>query len=383
MNTPAYNHSLDHSHHVFIHLTNGRVWCIPDGYEVLDSSLEDIKFNLHPKYTDEQIAQLDDAKQRVGLNGVSFYPGYVGLNNIKDTDGFNVLIQTLARIKPIRNFFLKPENLVKAKSPVVHTFGELIRKMYNHRNFKGHVSPHEFLQAVNVASNKKFKIGAATDPLELFTWFVNHTHMELGGTTKKQTIITKTFQGSVTVHTEMVELDTENARQQERVTHKDTKTIPFMFLTLDIPPAPLFKDEYERNLIPQVSLFTLLEKYDGKTETATPSKTGLVEKKRYEIQKLPEYLIFHMKRFSKNFFFKEKNPTIVSFPITNLEFQNKKYDLISNIRHEGDSNQGHYTVHVQHNAIEKWYLMSDLDVKQVMPEEVSISESYMQCYVQK
>jgi hypothetical protein len=36
---------------------------------------------------------------------------------------------------------------------------------------------------------------------------------------------------------------------------------------LDIPPAPLFKDEQERNLIPQVSLFTLLSKYDGKTET--------------------------------------------------------------------------------------------------------------------
>jgi U4/U6.U5 tri-snRNP-associated protein 2 len=90
-----------------------------------------------------------------------------------------------------------------------------------------------------------------------------------------------------------------------------------------------------------------------------------------------------MKRFSKNNFFKEKNPTIVSFPITNLEFNQARYDLISNVRHEGDSDKGQYTVHVNHKALDKWYLLNDLDVKQVMPEEVSISESYMQVYCKK
>jgi U4/U6.U5 tri-snRNP-associated protein 2 len=60
MNTPAYIHSLDQGHHVFIHLHNGRVWCIPDGYEVIDSSLEDIKYNLNPYFTNEQIEQIDD-----------------------------------------------------------------------------------------------------------------------------------------------------------------------------------------------------------------------------------------------------------------------------------------------------------------------------------
>jgi U4/U6.U5 tri-snRNP-associated protein 2 len=128
MNTPAYIHSLDHGHHVFIHLHNGRVWCIPDNYEVIDASLEDIKFNLNPQYTDEQIEQIDNntkypispiyiniARLRVGLNGATFYPGFVGLNNIKETDGFNVVIQSLAQVKPIRNFFLKPNNLTTVR----------------------------------------------------------------------------------------------------------------------------------------------------------------------------------------------------------------------------------------------------------------------------
>ena len=31
-----------------------------------------------------------------------------------------------------------------------------------------------------------------------------------------------------------------------------TKRVPFLYLSLVVPPAPLFKDELERNLIPQV-----------------------------------------------------------------------------------------------------------------------------------
>lgn len=38
--------------------------------------------------------------------------------------------------------------------------------------------------------------------------------------------------------------------------------------------------------------------------------------KRFQLTKLPPYLIFCIKRFTKNNFFVEKNPTIVNFPIT-------------------------------------------------------------------
>ena len=41
---------------------------------------------------------------------------------------------------------------------------------------------------------------------------------------------------------------------------------PFLYLSLDIPSAPLFKDEFEQNIIPQVPLASLLAKYDGVTE---------------------------------------------------------------------------------------------------------------------
>ena len=37
--------------------------------------------------------------------------------------------------------------------------------------------------------------------------------------------------------------------------------------------------------------------------------------KRFELTKLPPYLILCFKRFTKNNFFVEKNPTIVNFPV--------------------------------------------------------------------
>jgi U4/U6.U5 tri-snRNP-associated protein 2 len=45
---------------------------------------------------------------------------------------------------------------------------------------------------------------------------------------------------------------------------------PFLFLALELPPPPLFHDELEKNIIPQVPLATILSKYDGKTIQVSP-----------------------------------------------------------------------------------------------------------------
>ena len=41
---------------------------------------------------------------------------------------------------------------------------------------------------------------------------------------------------------------------------------PFLFLTSELPPPPLFKDEFHENIIPQVSLYNILSKFNGVTE---------------------------------------------------------------------------------------------------------------------
>jgi len=59
--------------------------------------------------------------------------------------------------------------------------GELVRKIWNARNFKSHVSPHEFLQAVTNASKKKFKITEQVRRTSCFHWL---TAGSLGDETK-------------------------------------------------------------------------------------------------------------------------------------------------------------------------------------------------------
>lgn len=65
-NTHAFTHSVQHGHHVFINLRTCRVYCLPDMYEVVDSSLEDIKRALDPRFTPADISRLDKVSKPVG-----------------------------------------------------------------------------------------------------------------------------------------------------------------------------------------------------------------------------------------------------------------------------------------------------------------------------
>lgn len=86
-----------------------------------------------------------------------------------------------------------------------------------------------------------------------------------------------------------------------------------------------------------------------------------------------------MKRFYKNEFFLEKNPTIVNFPIKNLDLsdfvhskkpekKSYKYDLLANIVHEGKPESGTYRVQVRHKPTDEWFDIQDLHVNNIMPQ---------------
>jgi U4/U6.U5 tri-snRNP-associated protein 2 len=137
------------------------------------------------------------------LDGGEYMPGLVGLNNMKQNEYANVVVQALIRVQPIRDFFLRPENYTGCQSLLVQRFGELVRKVWNPRAFKGQVSPHEFMQAVMAASNKRFIIDRQSDPVEFLSWLVNSLHLDLtGGKRKKRSVITDCLQGELQVVTQ-------------------------------------------------------------------------------------------------------------------------------------------------------------------------------------
>ena len=213
------------------------------------------------------------------FNGTMYLPGIVGLNNIKANDYCNVVLQALSHVTPIRNYFLDENSYKNVKRPpgdisflLVQRFGELIRKLWNPKNFKAHVSPHEMLQAVVLCSKKKFQITEQGDAIQFISWLLNALHLALGGTKKvKSSVINKTFRGSMKIQTKKIlPPDIDDAKKTELIESGEYDWVeeetPFLYLTADLPPTPLFQDEHQENIIPQVSLFNVLEKFNGITE---------------------------------------------------------------------------------------------------------------------
>lgn len=404
-NTHAYTHSVGESHHVFLNLHTLRFYCLPDNYEIIDSSLDDIKYVLNPTFTSEQIGSMDTSdKLSRAIDGTMYLPGIVGLNNIKANDYCNVILQALSHVTPLRNYFLREINYARVKRPpgdssflLVQRFGELMRKLWNPRNFKAHVSPHEMLQAVVLWSRKKFQFTEQGDPIDFLSWFLNALHIALNGSKKRDSsIVYRSFLGSMRIYTRKIppiELEEEQKEAlllmdeyQEKVAES-----PFLYLTCDLPPPPLFKDEFRENIIPQVNLYTLLQKFNAQTEKEYKTyKENFM--KRFEITELPPYLILYIKRFTKNTFFVEKNPTIVNFPVKNVDFgdiltqevkeryTSTTYDLVANIVHDGEPGKGTYRVHVLHKGSGKWYEMQDLHVTDILPQMITLTEAYIQIY---
>lgn len=369
---------------MFMKLDTGRTYCLPEMYEVVDKSLGDIQYVLNPTFRQEDIDTIDATNTWArGLDGTEYMPGLIGLNNMKANDYANVIIQALIRITPLRDYFLKSENYAQYSTPLVERFGELVRKMWNPKAFKGHVSPHEFMQAVMAASSKRFIIDKQSDPVEFFSWLLNTLHADLtGGKRKKPSIITECLQGEIELVTEA---GTGNAQDSDQDV---VQRVPFLMLTLDLPPAPLFKDAMEKITIPQLPIFDLLTKFNG-VSVQDDVRLG---RRRMKIAKLPKYLAIHVKRFLKNQFFYEKNPTIVNFPVKSLDLsacmpvpdpQQAVYDLIANVVHEGEIHKGAYKVHIHRKAEGVWYEVQDLRMVDVLPQVVVLSEAYLQIYCRR
>ena len=135
--THAYTHSVQCGHHVFINLGSCRLYCLPDLYEVVDSSNDDIVRALNPTFTPAETMQLNfNTTLARDIFGVSYLPGFIGMNNLKQTDYVNVIVHALAHVTPLRDFFLRPENYEGSKSALVHKFGELMRKIWSKHNYK-------------------------------------------------------------------------------------------------------------------------------------------------------------------------------------------------------------------------------------------------------
>ncbi|KAJ1755468.1 U4 U6.U5 tri-snRNP-associated protein [Coemansia sp. RSA 1591] len=394
--THAYFHSINDEHHVFINLKTLHVYVLPDNYEVMDKSLNDIKDVIQPTYSTRDIMRIDDIiGHRHDLMGRPYTVGCVGLNRVKRTSYINVIIQTLAHIRPIRNFLLTLSNLDE-QPPLVRKLSMVVRRMWHAWRFKAHISPHECVQEIVVLSKGRFGLDEEADPFELLVWMLNTLH---GMVRKKKTsVVYETVRGEMQVATRKV----QDVSQDDMVEDVEAtiSTMPFLALSLELPPTPLFTnqstdDEDKQANIPQVALGTLLQRYDGTTMVET---NGLVW--QYTVTNLPMYIVCHVKRFTKHNML-EKNLTVVNFPVRNVPFgdllhvrgsTSVTYDLVVNVCHVGhqgksavdgavltEFEESPFFAYVRQGE-NSWFRVHDLWVEPVMPQMLFLSDSYIQVW---
>ena len=358
--SPAYTHAVSESHYVFVSLDKGSFHCLPDDYVVQD--IPDIRAALCPTFSAEQIRRIDFAEPSRDLFGRQYIPGFVGLSNLNKTDGINCVVQALAHVPPLRNYFLSLPSTESVSSvnasassstdrklarQVTESFAGVVRKLWSRDRFKSNVDPHELIHSISVASQKKFGVGRQCEASELMTWLLHQLHIGTGGNHKAgSSIIHETFQGMLRVTTlakkrRISPPHDEQADDFESGTDDEEKSVervegrtfslpeysveesvadsPFLMLTLDLPDKPLFRNEDGGLVIPQEPLATVLKKFDGLTFSDVITKNGASQRKQYQLRRLPDFLILCLSRFKKNDYTRVKNPTIVAFPVKNLD----------------------------------------------------------------
>lgn len=104
-------------------------------------------------------------------------------------------------------------------------------------------------------------------------------------------------------------MSTRGPKRQSKLSCREYDSL--RVLNVDLQPLSLFVKTSEK--VPQQALTDLLMKYGG----YQPNMMGL-NQVTYQLTKLPNILVVQVKRFLKNQYFTEKNPSLVMLPLDQI-----------------------------------------------------------------
>jgi len=147
-----------------------------------------------------------------------------------------------------------------------------------------------------------------------------------------------------------------------------------------------------------ISLDDCLNEF-GKTETLSEQNAWYCPRckehrraeKQFELWKVPDVLVMHLKRFSSSRNLRDKLEVKVDYPVEGLDMtpyvkdlsdgRTLIYDLIAVDNHYGGLGGGHYTAYAKNSVNGNWYDYNDSHVSQVKdPESVVSKSAYLLFY---
>ncbi|KAJ3589516.1 hypothetical protein NHX12_010361 [Muraenolepis orangiensis] len=159
------------------------------------------------------------------------------------------------------------------------------------------------------------------------------------------------------------------------------------FWDLSLPIAQ--KSSEEVTLTDCMRLLTREDVLDGEERpTCQQCKVRRKCSKKFAIQKFPQVLVLHLKRFSEPPAHARKLTTYVDFPLAELdlgEFSSADdvhavYSLYAVSNHSGNTMGGHYTAYCKNPALEQWHRYNDSRVSPMSASQVRSSDAYVLFY---
>eukprot|EP00795_Rhopilema_esculentum_P016842 gene16842-8313_t len=366
--------------------------------------------NSSPKLSRDQV---ESQGRKVATD--AYGKGLVGLRNLGNTCFMNSILQCLRNLRKLRAMFCneaKINKLLEAtpqnKGGLAKAFTNVVREMWSHCSTGVTITPHSLkLQVQKYAP--RFVGYNQQDSQEFLRFLLEGLHDDLNISREK--LKDQPSDTSSLSDTEQARAAWERYERREKSIISDlfvgqlksTLTCteckyrsltfdPFWDLSLPIPSSR----SRTSLLSGKVSLddcfkrFTQEEVLDG-DEKPTCEKCKKRRKclKQFSIERFPQILVIHLKRFS-GLRYRTKLETMIDFPLAlNLSSyaasnatrrSEAQYNLYGISNHSGGTYSGHYTAYCKHPDTDDWFYYSDSRISKLDRSRIVTEEAYVLFY---
>lgn len=335
--------------------------------------------------------------------------GLNGLRNIGNTCFMNSVLQCLSNTRPLLEYLSDEKysedintTLSCMKGALIKAFASVIKELWRSGERDGVVNTTSLKSQVQRFA-PRFMGYSQQDAQEFLRYLLEGLHEDVNRVTVKPKPILTEIDDNLSDSAKASEAWNRYLRMEDsrvgdifvgqlkstlRCTHCNHDSVtfdPFWDLSLPIPSRT-------GNLKLQQCLqhFTKEEELDG-DEKPTCSKCGVRRKclKWFTVQKFPQVLVLHLKRFSPTERFRGKLNVVVEFPLSGLDMspyaatrghQPAVYNLYAVSNHSGTTYSGHYTAYCKHPYNGEWHEYNDSRVTQISSRNVVSSEAYVLFY---
>nr|XP_020453979.1 ubiquitin carboxyl-terminal hydrolase 2-like [Monopterus albus] len=331
--------------------------------------------------------------------------GLVGLRNLGNTCFMNSIVQCLSNTPELRDYCLRNihrtdlNNNCRDNAALMEEFAKLTQSLWSSVNEA--ISPSDFRNQIQRYA-PKFVGCNQQDAQEFLRCLLDGLHNEVNRVTVRPQVSAEDF--------DHLSDDEKGKRMWNMyLEREDSKVVDLFvgqlkssltcsvcgfrstmfdpFWDLSIPIAQ--KSSGEVTLKDCLRLFTKEDVLDGEERpTCNRCKARRKCTKRFSIQKFPQILVLHLKRFSDSNIQASKLSTYVNFPLKELdlrEFASESseravYNLYAVSNHWGNTLGGHYTAYCRNPALGEWYSYNDTRVSPISSSQVRSNNAYVLFY---